>query len=62
MTDDTTEIDKFYAVRKRWIAEHPEWKDEPNAFFMDLYMQTYPARKFPLTMELLEQYEEKKDD
>jgi hypothetical protein len=36
------------------VKENPDWDAEAHAFFMDLYTQTYPARRFDLMLELLE--------
>lgn len=54
-TEETSEIERFLAWCMRVLEEHkdePEWQQETDAFFMDLYRQTYPARTFPLLMEL----------
>ena len=55
-----SEIERFKAWRKRTLEEHkdePKWQEEVIAFFLDLYRQTYPARAFPLMLELWEQTE-----
>jgi hypothetical protein len=48
-----SEIDRYYAWVKRVVSENPDWDAEAHVFFMDLYTQTYPARRFPLMIELL---------
>lgn len=53
-----SEVEKFEAWRTRTLKEHENdsaWQKEVPAFFLDLYQQTYPARRFPLMLELYEQ-------
>ncbi len=54
-TSVTSEIERFEKWRSRLLEEHKgeeDWQKEIIAFFLDLYMQTYPARSFPLMLEL----------
>ena len=54
ITKETSETDRYYAWVKRVVKENPDWGEEAHRFFMDLYTSTYPARRFPLMLELLE--------
>lgn len=47
------EIQKFWDWRQTKIKENPTWGMEELSFFVDLYMQTYPGRRFQLVLQLM---------
>lgn len=53
------QVDRFYAWRKQKIEENPDWCDEERDWFLGMYLQTYPARSFPLVSELFNNHEGK---
>jgi hypothetical protein len=54
-----SEADRFYAWREEKIRENPDWKHEFRDWFLGMYLQTYPARTFPLMSELFDYFEGK---
>lgn len=63
-TSETPATEHFYLWRKEKITENPEWKVETRDWFLGMYLNTYPARSFPLMVQLFDHFEmkEQQDD
>lgn len=55
-TSETDQVERFLKWKAQTLKENPDWAEEADSFFLELYTKTYPGRAFYLILDLYQRH------